>query len=171
MTYRIAVVGPESCGKTTLAAALGARLGAAVVPEVARALLPALGRPYVEADLVELARAQRAAEDSTPPPLVADTNLLVIRIWAEVRFGRVDPWIPAHERLGAYTLHLLCAPDLPWEPDPLRESPHERPALFDRYEAALRDAAVPYAVVRGVGPDRLAGALAACARAGVPRAG
>ena len=166
MTFRIAVVGPESTGKTTLAEALGARLGAAVVPEVARDLLPALGRPYVEADLADVARAQRRAEDATPAPLVADTNLLVVRVWAEVRFGRVDPWILAHERLETYTLHLLCAPDLPWEPDPLREDPHRRPALFARYEAALRAAGVPFAVVRGHGASRVEAAFAACARAG-----
>lgn len=120
---------------------------------------------------MEVARAQRRAEDATPAPLVADTNLLVVRVWAEVRYGRVDPWIRANERLEAYTLHLLCAPDLPWEPDPLREDPHGRPGLFARYDAALRAADVPFAVVHGHGEGRVAAAIAACARAGVAGVG
>lgn len=162
---RIAVVGPECAGKTTLAAALGEALGAAVVPEVARAWLPALGRPYVEADLVALARAQRAAEDAvTAPIVVCDTTTLVIRVWSEVRYGRLDPRIARLDRPSRYALHLLCEPDLPWEADPLRENPHDRDALLLRYVAALDAAGVRAVRVCGHGDTRLRTALDAARR-------
>ncbi len=166
---RIAIVGPECTGKTTLALALGEALGAPVVPEIARSWLPALGRAYIESDLLELAQAQRAAEQAvTAPVVVCDTHLLVLRIWSLEAYGRVDPWIVAHEGLSRYALHLLCVPDLPWEPDPLREHPHDRPRLFERYAKALAEAGVPTAVVSGSGEDRVRSALAALARHGVP---
>lgn len=165
---RIAVVGPECTGKTTLALALGERLGAAVVPEVAREALPALGRAYTEADLLDLARAQRAAEEAAQGHLVVcDTTLLVIRLWALERYGRVDPWIAAHDRPDRYALHLLCEPDLPWTFDPLREHPHDRPRLFAHYAAALAASGAPTARVSGTGAGRLEGALAALGRAGL----
>ncbi|RMG69257.1 MAG: ATPase, partial [Bacteroidetes bacterium] len=109
------------------------------MPEYARAYLSTLGRPYREEDLLAIARGQLAAEarviDPDKPYLFCDTNLLVIRIWSEVKYGRCDPEIRDMERLDRYALHLLTYPDLPWEPDPLRESPHRLRELFDHYEA------------------------------------
>ena len=135
------------------------------MPEYARAYLSGLSRPYQAADLLSMARGQLAAErrawDPRRPYLFCDTNLLVIRIWSEVKYGYCDPEIRRLEGLERYALHLLTYPDLPWEPDPLRESPHALQALFARYEAALQAAGVSYAVVRGQGPERLAAAVAA----------
>lgn len=92
--------GPESCGKTTLATALGQALGAPVVAEVARDFLDARFQAeghyhYSEGDLLTIARGQFAREQaalaSNPAVLVCDTDLLVLLVWSEVRFGRVDP--------------------------------------------------------------------------------
>lgn len=167
MVRRVAVVGPESVGKSTLVRRLATRLGVPWAPEVARGWLEARGGAYVEDDLRAIARGQRAAEAAAvararPDGLVLlDTNLLVVRIWSEVVFGRVHPWITAHEDLDRYALHLVPAPDLPWTADPLRVNPDDRPALFTRYVDALVQARVPYAIVRGTGDARDEAARAA----------
>ncbi|MDV7398455.1 ATP-binding protein, partial [Arthrospira platensis SPKY1] len=56
---RIALTGPESTGKTTLAKALAARFDTVWAPEYARTYLERLGRPYQYGDLEVIARGQR----------------------------------------------------------------------------------------------------------------
>ncbi|WKZ66038.1 MAG: ATP-binding protein [Flavobacteriales bacterium] len=166
---RIAIVGPESSGKTTLALELSERLGAAAVPEAARAFLTGLGRPYAEADLLTIAKLQVEREEleadasgrSGSGLLLCDTDLLTIRIWSEEKFGRCDPWIVAECERRRYDLWLLCRPDIPWEPDPLRENPHDRERLFVAYASRLQRLARPFRIIEGTLEQRLATAWAA----------
>lgn len=163
MPRKIAIVGPESTGKSTLTKELAAHYLCSFVPEYARTYLEQLGRPYEEKDLLQIAKGQVSQEQSLLVPgdnyLFCDTNLLTIQIWAEDKFGRCDPWILQNLSLETYALHLLTYPDLPWEPDPLREDANRLMELFEWYEAALQQAKVPYQVIRGVGKDRLENAI------------
>jgi nicotinamide riboside kinase len=170
----VVVVGVESTGKTTLAAALAEHLGRPLVAEQARPWLTARGGRYEEADLTVLAMLQARAEAearSQGGPVVADTDLVVLRIWAEAKYGRCDPRIVEALAARAPAVYLLPAPDLPWEPDPLRETPDAdaRRVLHERYRALLRALARPWAEVSGLGPARLEAALAALASLGVQR--
>jgi len=153
------VVGAESCGKTTLAQALASHLGCRWVPEVARDWLVAREGRYVEADLVTLARLQRAAEEDAAALggdwLVCDTTPLVVRVWSQRKYGRVHPDVAAAERLDVYALHLLAAPDVPWAFDPLRENPDDRDDIHQVYVEALAGAGVPHVVITGLGEARL----------------
>jgi NadR type nicotinamide-nucleotide adenylyltransferase len=162
---RIAIVGPESTGKSSLAGQLAAHHGEPWVAEYARAYLEGLGRPYQQEDLKAIAQGQLAleaqAEASARRFLFCDTNLLVIQIWSEFVYGSCDPWILAHRGLERYALHLLTDIDLPWEPDPLREHPHRREELFALYHQALEASGCPYAIVRGQQGARLEAALKA----------
>lgn len=156
---RIAVVGPESSGKSTLCCLLAERLEAPCVDEFARAYLERLGRPYVESDLLRIARGQCAREDAAAPRarrlIVCDTDMITIRIWSREKFGHCDPQLERLARERHYDLWLLCMPDIPWEADPLRENPHDRDRLFDAYLAALRELAKPFVVVGGGAEERL----------------
>ena len=156
---RIAITGPESSGKTTLARALAAHFGVPWVPEFARDYLAELDRPYVEEDLLRIAEGQLEAEQriasERPSMLVCDTDLLVVRIWSQEKFGRVDPRLEAMVREAEYHRTLLCRPDLPWEPDPLRENPHDRDRLFGLYEQELNALGRTYAVIQGERMERL----------------
>ncbi|XZG69774.1 AAA family ATPase [Chitinibacteraceae bacterium HSL-7] len=165
MTKRIAIVGPESSGKSTLAASLAGALHCAWVPEFARAWFAAQNSTsYSLADVVAIARGQDALEqqlaESSPHWLVCDTTALVCKIWAEVRFGHCPEslvWRPQR-----YAFHLLMQPDLAWQPDPLREHPHGRDALYARYRQALIEAGAPFAEIGG--HERLQSALNALGR-------
>lgn len=163
-TRTIAVVGPESSGKTTLSRALADALGAPWVPEHARAYLGATGGVYVEADLLRIAQGQVLAEERAlaghPTYLVCDTDLVTVLVWAREKYGRCDPWIERMARNRTYAHRLLCAPDMPWEPDPLRESPHDRDRLFSVYADTLSELEASYTVLRGSPEERLATALA-----------
>jgi hypothetical protein len=82
--------------------------------------------------------------------LVCDTDLLVIKIWSEVRFQECHPWIERQLHLHPYDLFLLCKPDLPWEADPLRENPHDRDQLYELYVNALEDMHATYVEIGGL---------------------
>ena len=155
---RIAIVGPESTGKSALAQALASHYQTPWVPEYAREYLAHLPRSYREADLWAIAQGQLAAEAAQAALaerwLFVDTNLLVIYIWAQFKYGRVDPRISDAMHLAAYDLHLLTDIDLPWADDPLREHPHARQELFELYQHALEEAGVPYAVISGTDERR-----------------
>lgn len=161
---RIVITGPESSGKTTLAQDLAAHYGTAWVREAARSYLEArASSAYVENDLLEIARFQLRVEDGCaalvgkegPQLLFCDTDLITIRIWGEEKYGRSDPWIIERTEQRPYDLWLLCTPEMPWEPDPLRENPHDRDRLFTVYERTLQRLGKPCLVMRGDRDARL----------------
>ena len=159
MQKKIALTGPESSGKSTLARQLATYFDAPMVPEYARLFLSLLGRRYVEADLMRIAAGQLRWEEALAatgsPLLICDTELTVIKVWSEHKYGRCAPELSAAWARRGYDLVLLCRPDIPWAYDPLREHPEGREALFERYEAALASSGRPYVVVEGTAEQRL----------------
>ena len=163
----VAVVGAECSGKTTLASGLAERFAVPWVPEYAREYL-AQRRGYDAADVLAIARGQQRAEEATASRndlVFADTDLVVIKVWWNVRYGGADEWIDATldalvsgDRARAY---LLPTPDIPWTPDPLREHPNDRPVLHGRYKKLLDDLGVRYLEVSGSEDQRLDAAAAA----------
>jgi NadR type nicotinamide-nucleotide adenylyltransferase len=166
----VAVVGAECSGKTTLASGLARRFAVPWVPEYAREYLAQRTR-YEASDVLAIARGQQRAEDATTSQndlVFADTDLVVIKVWWNVRYGGADDWIDttlaallSGDRARAY---LLPTPDLPWTPDPLREHPNDRPALHARYKRLLDDLGVRYLEVSGSEDQRLDTASAAVRR-------
>lgn len=161
---RIAIVGPESSGKTTLCGALAVHFQASLVHEFARAYLgPREGR-YDRADLLLIAEAQCAAEDTAmredAPVVFCDTDMVTIRIWSEEKFGACDPRIIRLSEERHYDHWLLCSPDMPWEQDPLRENPLDRDRLFSVHEALLNKLGKPYTIIQGENPLRMRTAIA-----------
>lgn len=154
-------MGPESTGKTTLARGLARQLGVPCVAEYAREYLEAHGPEYVEDDLRHIALEQhrRERELAESGLVVADTDLVVMAIWWSEKYGRVPSWIEDELAHQAHRRYLLCAPDLPWEPDPLRESPHDLAHLYSRYHGYLTSIGATFASVRGDGSVRLESAL------------
>ncbi len=158
MLKRVSITGSESTGKSKLAAWLAEAYQTLWVPEYAREYLEKNGPDYLLKDVVAIARGQLERENiaaqKVKKVLFCDTDLLVTKIWCEVVFGTCPDWIEQHFQLHRYDLYLLCYPDLPWEPDPLRENPDNREELFELYRRALEENELPYRIVKGFGAER-----------------
>ena len=157
------VTGPESTGKSTLAKSLAVKLGAPLVPEVARAYLEsreATHGDYTREDVLAIARAQQVAEnqalESGATWVVADTDQLTTELWWSEKYAPAafsTPVIDAPLR-SVRRSYLLCYPDIDWQPDPLRENPDDRDRLFQLQMQALDAIAAPYRVIWGRGKFR-----------------
>lgn len=164
---KIVITGPESTGKTTLARQLADHFNVQPVPEFARSFLEQLGRPYMESDLVDIAKGQLALsqkpEYKKEPVQICDTGFLVLKIWSEFKYGRCHPWILEQFQLERPDLYLLCDIDLSWSFDPFRENPHQsdREELMNRYLSQLEMTGMPYEIVSGQGEERFKNALLA----------
>jgi NadR type nicotinamide-nucleotide adenylyltransferase len=159
MVKRIAITGPESTGKSTLSMELAQLYHADWVEEYSRQYLDKIQRPYNQDDILMIAKGQILSENiaisRAKSFLFCDTDLLVTKIWSEVKYSSCDPWILENIPTHAYDLYLLCDIDLPWTPDPLREHPHMRKELFDLYLKDLQFYNFPFAIVSGNGNARI----------------
>lgn len=161
--YRIAITGPESTGKSWLAENLAASYQTIWVREYAREYLAGINRHYEEEDILKIARGQRQLEQESETMahgfLFSDTEMLVTKIWSEVKYGSCHPWILNEFAHQDYDLYLLCDIDLPWEYDPLREHPDQRQFLFDYYHKELTIHNFPFCIINGSGLQRLDNAI------------
>lgn len=150
---KIAIVGPESTGKTFLAKKLAAHYNCLWVPEYAREYLTKLKTSYTKEDVEKIARGQIKSEDAAAKNskslLICDTNLLVIKVWMEHKYGTVPEWVDKEIITRPYRLHLLTAPDVPYEDDPLRENPQMGEYFLEKYEKMLKKFGFTYIVISG----------------------
>jgi nicotinamide riboside kinase len=168
---RIALIGAESTGKTTLGGELAAHFRdrgerVELVPELLREWCTREGREPRPEEADAIARAQEARVDDAAARcdvVVADTTALIVALYGALLHPRSELYRFAIERLRAYGRVLLTGLDLPWAPDGL----HRCQATRDDVDAQLRELlareSIAYRVVYGRGPQRLASALAAIA--------
>lgn len=168
---RVAIVGPESSGKTTLARILAEHYGTAWVAEWVRAYMEARdvgrgrGRPFALRDIEAIGRGQAATEDraarDADPILFCDTDLITTEIWSEIYFATAPDWVREESRRRRYALYLLLEPDVPWHDDGTREFPHLRDDHYRRLRAELDARGLPYVPISGDYEARFAAAVAA----------
>lgn len=162
---KIVITGPESTGKTTLSGTLAARLKGILVPEYARSYIEQLGRPYTYQDLENIARYQIRQEEKLSAGagngiIVMDTWLILTKVWFDVVYGKVPGWVDEYIRSSDIALFLVCRPDLPWIPDPVRENGGEmRDVLFKRYCSEIEYYGFRYGIVGGEGDSRWKNAM------------
>ena len=163
--FKVAITGPESTGKSTLAERLAKHFNVAYIPEYSRTYLENFEGKYTENDVVEIAKAQHnliiEEEKKNPEILIADTEIIVCKIWIEYVFKHPNEMTEDLLRRQNFDLYLLCDIDLPWVYDPLRENPNieERKELFEIYKNTLIKMNVPFGVVRGSDEERVNNAL------------
>jgi NadR type nicotinamide-nucleotide adenylyltransferase len=157
---KVVVIGPESTGKSTLSEKLAAHFNTVWTPEYAREYLEEIGRPYEQQDLWEIAQGQLRLEDEKARKanglLICDTDLYVIKVWSEHKYGQVDPRILEQIAARPYDLYLLTYIDIPWEDDPQREypDPQMREYFYRIYHDIVVNAGVPWADIRGSFAER-----------------
>ncbi len=160
---KILITGPESTGKSNMARALASHLGTYYVPEYARSYLNYIQRPYTQADLLQIAKGQILLEDAymhiANKYLVVDTDMTVMAIWSQEKYGEINPWIAQELVSRTYDLILLMDVDLPWVYDPQRENPNDRKRLLYLYRQSLEARGLAYHLISGGGKKRVNNAL------------
>ncbi|MBR2052501.1 MAG: ATP-binding protein [Bacteroidales bacterium] len=163
--FKIAITGPESTGKSTLSEKLAHHYNTNFVPEYSRSYLENFVGQYTENDVVEIAKGQHnlilEEEKKSSKILIADTEIVVCKIWVEYVFKHSNKVIDEILKQQDFDLYLLCDIDLPWVYDPLRENPDidERKELFEIYKNTLEQMKVPFEIVSGDNDERVNNAI------------
>lgn len=135
------------------------------VEEYARAYINQLKRPYQVHDLEKIARGQLEAErkrsEYANNILICDTNLIVIKIWSDFKYGSCPDWIVEEISRSNYDLHLLTYIDIPWKEDPQREHPDKRDYLYLKYKKELEFRGFKYVEIKGKMNERVSKAVSA----------
>lgn len=136
---RIILTGPESTGKTTLAQSLALELELPLVKEFAREYLSE-NINYSYDDLAKIAKGQLESEAEAfeqNSTIICDTDLITIAIWSLYKYKKCEQWILDACQPKPSDIYFLCGTEIPWESDPLRESPNERLELYTLYKNML----------------------------------
>ena len=153
---RIALTGPESCGKSTLAAALAKHYKADLVEEYAREYLNKREGEYQRKHMDEMARGHhlniKLSQNSIQ---IIDTDFIVFKVWSDYKYNKSSKLINEFVDQALFDLHILCTPDIPWEEDPIRENPRDRESLFGKFEQSLQELNRNFIVVNGSQENRL----------------
>ncbi|MBT8320980.1 MAG: ATP-binding protein [Eudoraea sp.] len=143
---KVVLFGPESTGKTTLAAQLAEHYNTEWVPEYAREYLQEKWNREQQTcqpkDLLPIAIGQMALENRLTKKadtlLICDTDLLETKVYSEAYYlGYCDPVLEKYALLNQYDLYLLTNIDIPWEKDDLRDKPNERENMFAYFRDTL----------------------------------
>ena len=165
---KIALFGPESTGKTTLAKQLAAHYETEWVPEFARDYLQEKWEENqhicVADDMLPIAKGQVVLENqklaAANKYLFSDTNLLVTKVFSEMYYGFCDPVLNEAALEHEYDLFFLTDIDVPWEKDDIRDTPKGRETVFSVFKQTLIDNNKPFITLSGSKEDRLAKATA-----------
>ena len=156
---RIALIGPESSGKSTLCIQLARHFRTSLVSEYAREYISKLTLPYTLSDIEKISKTQLALEEEALKKanrfLFVDTELINARVWSLDVFNTCPAWIENKISEHPYDLYLLTSPDIPWLADPVRENGHRREFFFQWYKRELDKRGFSYTVISGSGEQRI----------------
>lgn len=167
---RVAIVGAESTGKTTLADALAAHYGTTAVPEYGRRYSETHGKIAPNArweseEFLHIAQEQQRTEDALARQcggiLVCDTDAFCTGIWHERYRGQPSSAVDAVGGDGRAALTLLCDVDIPFVQDGTRDGESIRPWMHGRFVEKLNAEQRRFVLLSGPPAERLARAVAA----------
>jgi nicotinamide riboside kinase len=161
---KIIFTGAESSGKTTSALLISKQYDLQIVHEYAREYLENLGKAYVVEDLFSISETQQYNENllfqNNDKSIVCDTDVLTIYLWAKIKYG-IDSKILFENFVDNLKdkIYLLCAPDLKWDYDILRENPGDRDKIHAEYLNTLVRYNADFVIIDGQGNERNAAAI------------
>jgi nicotinamide riboside kinase len=170
MAVKIALLGAESTGKSTLAEQLHAHLNQAglrttLVKEVLRQWCERQARTPRQEEQASIAAEQAARIEAAAAQadcVIADTTPLMVAVYSEHVFLDHSLYQAALAYQKNFDLTLLTALDLPWVADGLqREGSHVQAPVDTLLRQALHTGGLAYQVVHGVGNKRTQNALQA----------
>lgn len=162
---KIAVIGAESTGKTALCTGLATHYNTMWVPEYAREYFNHSDiYNYTLNDLETIAHRQLETEEELLPRarrfMFCDTNLLTLKIWAVLEFGKVPPFIEEQLALRKYDHYLITNNDIPWQADPQRLNKFSRDLILEMNKKEVVAVGLPYTVIMGAEEQRIKNAIA-----------
>lgn len=165
---KIALFGPESTGKTTLAKQLAEHFDTVWTPEFARDYLQEKWDKMAQIcdvnDMLPIAYGQTKLENQSLSTankyLFCDTNLMVTKVFSEVYYNFCDPVLDKAARKHKYDLIFLTDIDVPWERDDLRDKAEGRESVFTVFKQTLVKNDKPFITLSGNEETRLKKAVA-----------
>lgn len=161
---RVCLVGAESTGKTTLAAALAGHYRTVWVAEYGREysekkLLGDNPLDWESAEFEIIARQQNRLEDAAARQanrlLICDTDAFATSIWHQRYLNHRSPAVEGLTRHRKYDLYMLADVNIPFTQDGTRDGEHIREWMHRVFEEELQAAGKPYAIVTGSPEERL----------------
>ena len=154
---RIAFVGPESTGKTTLSERMAFLHHTEWVREYMRLYLQEKWDKQCAVctweDLLPIAKGQVRLENEALSKakqyLFCDTCLLELVIYSYIYYGKCEPIIEQHALSHKYDHIFLTYIDTPWVADDLRDKPHEREEVFAFFKDFLEKKSIPFQLLKG----------------------
>ena len=154
---RLTIIGPESVGKSRLAADLAAHFKTLAMPEYGRAydVYYKQGRNWRAEDLVTLAETHCAMREAmrgdAGPLLVEDTDALQTAVWSLHLVGLIAPALEKVEQDTLADHYLLLTPEVAWTQDGVRYAGDEktRRFFFEEAERRLKTHGASYDIISG----------------------
>ena len=167
--HRIAILGAESTGKTTLAEQLAAEFATSWAPEYGRAYCEGRdARDLSLDDFDAIARGQIEAEDAAAAlanrVIICDTDVRTTVTWSEMILGQRSDWLAQAASERQYSHVLLLAPDVAWVNDGTRVLGEQRSRHTRLLEDELARTSQSYTRIDGPFDERFHQAATVVAR-------
>ena len=164
--HTVVLMGAESTGKTTLAAALAKHYKTAWAAEYLRLFVDNKGALPEESDVYAIAQGHLKLVAQMRPEarkvLFVDTDLFTTCVYQRIYFGSCPSDIEESALCHRSGLYLFTEPDIPWEPDPgQRASPEERLRTHALLRAETEKHALNTVSIKGTYAERMNTAVAA----------
>ena len=165
---KVALFGPESTGKTTLAQALAKHYNTTWVPEFAREYLESKWHISQEIcapeDIFPIAAGQMKMENEAVKRantfLFCDTTLQSTQVYSEAYFdGWCDKKVVQANKENRYDVYFLTDIDVPWEKDLLRDRPNQRKEMFQKFASYLTKRNLTHTLLNGSHEERMKRAI------------
>jgi nicotinamide riboside kinase len=168
---KIAILGAECSGKTTLAKRLAAELtrqgfSACFVAEVLREWCDRNQRTPKASEQTDIAKMQIQRIQDAPAVdyLIADTTALITAIYSELIFNDTSLYPLALENQQSFDLTFVLGLDLPWVADGIQRDGVAIQSAFDaKLRHVLQSQGIGFSVIYGSGDERLNNAMNAIA--------
>ncbi len=158
LVHRIAILGGESTGKSTLAQAMAREFRTEWAQEYGRELWEARQGALTFEDMAAIADEQIRREDRATENarryLFCDSTPLTTLFYSQHLFGKTAPEL-GEAACRTYNLTVLCEPDFRFVQDGTRQGPEFTAEQQTWYRMQLIERGIPFLSVRGTLKERI----------------
>lgn len=161
---KIAVIGAESTGKSSLVKDLAEHYKTIYVSEYAREYFNTHNINLYSIEVFDTIYRTQINNENTAlihanKFLFCDTSLITGKIWSDEVFGITAKYIDDNLTKVKYDLYLLMENDVPWVKDNQRKNPYNRNELYKKNIDELIKLDARYEIISGINEQRLKNAI------------